>query len=88
MLGVPYEECSIWTRLLVWAKNKDNLLNWSVGYRVLRFSHLQYNLVFDPHGISIKATPIHVAARMQQREMVKWFKFFPTESFQLIDVQK
>lgn len=29
-----------------------------------------------------------MATRMQQREMVKWFKFFTPESFQLIDVQK
>lgn len=53
----------IWTRSLVWA-NKDNLLNWFVKYWVLLFSHLQYNLVFDPHDISIKATPIHMATRM------------------------
>ena len=73
--------------------NKDNLLNWLVGYYILFFFLTIFNVILcltpaPPATINIKATPIHMATRMQQREMVKWFKFFTPESFQLIDVQK
>lgn len=76
----PYEECSHLNELLVWA-NKDNLSHWFAGYCVLLFSHLQYNLVFDPQDISIKATPVHMATRMQQREWWSDLNSLPLKAF-------